>query len=136
MSKKFRPTRSECMLIRQFAEQAAKQNRVKLEIGARHNMADHRIPQDINVALVSETYAKGEGWGDTDLADHRPWSEFTSGVLLTDDGAGLFDFWVYNRIPFDGDLETNVQAIFEKRRLVRIEEQGTVLWAADPVDVR
>ena len=134
MAKKFRPTRGECALIRQYAEKAAKQRRVKLEIGARFNRLDHRIPQDINVALVSETYPKG--WGDTDLADHLPWSEFTSGVMLTDDGAGLFDFWVYNRIPHDGDLETNVQAVYENRRLVRIEEQGTVLWAADPVDER
>ena len=130
MPKKFRPSRNDCALIRQYAEQAAQQKRVKLEIGARFNRLDHRIPQDTNVALVSEKMGDGRDWSDTDLADHLPWTEFTSGVLLTDDGAGVFDFWVYNRIPFDGDLETNVQAIYEGRRLVRIEEQGAVLWRA------
>lgn len=129
MSKKFRPTRSECALIRQYAEKAAKQSRVKLEIGSRHHRIEHRIEPNINVALVSAHYPRG--WDDTDLHDHLPWTEFTSGVLLTDDGAGLFDFWVYNRIPHDGDLETNVQAVYENRRLVRIEEQGVVLWTAD-----
>lgn len=129
MSQTFRPKRAECALIRKYAEQAAQQKRVKLEVGARFNRLDHHVAQDINVALVSKTYP--EGWGDTDLADHLPWGEFTGLVSLTDEGAGLFDFWVYNRIPHDGDLETNVQAIYENCRLVRIEEQGTVLWRAD-----
>jgi hypothetical protein len=122
---KYRPTSEDKQILRKCAQRSAGYPRVSMRIGERHNL-EREAPRSMNIALVT----KHPDWDDTDLWAQHDWQMFTKGVELTDDGRGIFDFYVSNT-GHEAELQTNVVAYVEDGKLVRIE--GTcdgVLWKA------
>ena len=128
---KFKPTSDECRIIRDCAKRSSGHKAVQLCPGERHNTETDR-GRNLNIALVSDH----PDWDDTDLwSNANDWTkDFRGGVELTDDGRGIFDFYVYS-LGYDGELETNVVAYYENRRLVRVEGVGDgVMWKAKEIE--
>lgn len=122
-----RPSRTEIRIIRECAQKAAKTHVVTLEMGIRSNVSDQSKPRSANVLLVTNNPT--DPTFDTDLADHAKWADFTRGVEAAEGGQGNFDFYVYERGPYR-DLITNVHAVYDGGRLVRVYEDGphSTLW--------
>lgn len=138
------PTADECRILRACAEKSARARNVIMRPGSRYNVKAtpeeherHRELQsqpggDFNIRLISTD----EDWNDTDLSDNSTtFAQFRRGVLLTEDGRAVVDFYVYTRLGFgrdyDEELQTNVQAIVEGGRMVRVEGTGDgVMWEA------
>lgn len=126
MSITYRPTSEDKSIIRDCAKRSAGKKRVEMNPGLRYNI-DGKYPnvRSLNIAMVSDH----PDWNDTDLWDNTyKWSDFTKGVELTEDGRGIFDFYVYS-LGYHGELETNIVAYVEGGKLVRVE--GTmdgVMW--------
>lgn len=124
MTKRFKPTPAQCSIIRKCAQRSSGHKGVKLEPGIRHNTEKDGVPHSINIAEVSDH----PDWNDTDLWSTTDWKVFRERATLTDDGRGIFDFYVYS-LGHHGELETNVVAYYEGGTLIRVE--GTcdgVLW--------
>jgi hypothetical protein len=122
---KYRPTAEDKRIIRDCAQRSSGHKRVSLRIGERHNL-EKDVPRSTNIARVSDD----PDWNDTDLYEHHDWAAFTKGVELTDDGRGVFDFYVYST-GRDGELETNVWATYKDGKLVEVEGVGDgVIWKA------
>lgn len=123
---KYKPTKEDCAIIRNCAKRSAGCARVELRLGKRYNTdkGDHDIQS--NIALLSDD----PHWEDTDLWDHTEWKYFKRGVTMTDDGRGIFDFYVYGPVgAHDCELQTNVVAYYEGNKLVRVTDTGdVVMW--------
>lgn len=126
-----KPTSEEKRIIRACAQRSAGCKRVEICASTRVNIErEGRIPDDtrMNVAFISDD----PDFGDTDLFDNSyKWSDFTRGVLLTPDGRGVFDFWVYS-VGEHAELKTNVTATYEGGRLVLVEtpDSNPIAWKA------
>jgi hypothetical protein len=113
---KYRPTKEDKQIIRRCAERSAGYGRVELCPGTRYNTEQDR-GEHMNIAMVSSH----PDWDDTDLASNAwTWNDFTKGVELTEDGRGIFDFYVYGPLNYDKELQTNVVAYYEGGKLVRV----------------
>ena len=123
---RMKPTAADCQIIRKCAQRSSGHKRIKLEPGIRHNTEKDGIARSINIARVSDH----PDWNDTDLWSTTDWQEFRKGVDLTDDGRGIFDFYVYS-LGYHGELETNVVAYYEAGKLVKVTGvcDGT-MWQA------
>lgn len=124
----YKPTQAEADIIKRCAAREAelRVTQVRLEPGIR--CGESGAQPSMNIALVSND----PDWNDTDLFDHGRWADFRAGVPLTDDGRGIFDFYLYSRDP-DSDLLGNVSAYVENGRLVRVHGYGNPkidLWKA------
>jgi hypothetical protein len=129
MVRKFKPTSVECTIIRDCAKRSSGHKAVKCEPGIRTNIEKDGIPRSINIAEVSDH----PDWDDTDLWSTTDWSDFRERATLTDDGRGIFDFYVYS-LGYHGELETNVVAYYEGGKLVRVTGVcDGVMWR-QPVD--
>ena len=123
---KYKPTSEDKRIIRDCAQRDAGFKRVEICASTRHNIEqDLGVGEHMNVAFVSAR----DDFSDTDLSDNSyKWSDFTKGVELTEDGRGVFDFWVYS-LGYHGQLETNVTAYYENGKLVRVDGTGKKgLW--------
>lgn len=126
---KYKPTPADARIIRKCAERSAGYGRVEICPGERYNI-EGKYPnvRNFNIALLSDH----PDWTDTDLWDNaHAWSDFRRGVVLTDDGRGIFDFYVYGPLGHHKELQTNVTAYYERGKLVRVE--GTcdgIMWEA------
>lgn len=127
---KYKPTREEKRIIRECAARSAGCRRVELCPGTRYNLNGKYkdvAHNELNILFVSDD----PDWGDTDLADNAwTWADFTKGIRLTDDGRGVFDFYVYGPVgAWDKKLKTNVTAYYEGGKLARVEGTGDgVMW--------
>lgn len=125
----FRPTPAEKKIIRECASRASRaagcSTHVALMVAERIRIGGSIDKRHINVRLISAD----PDWNDTDLFDTLPWGRFAGVVELTEDGRGLFDFYVYEHTT-SGELATNVQAHIEGGRLVRVAEERKTLWEA------
>lgn len=122
-----KPTREEKEIIRSCAARSAGYKRVELCPGTRHNTEQDR-GEHMNIALVSDD----PDWNDTDLSDNSwSWRDFTKGVELTDDGRGVFDFYVYGPVgSYHKELQTNVVAYYKDGKLVRVTGVGDgTMWS-------
>lgn len=89
MSKIWKPTREELAAIRAAGVKVAEGRRqITLEPRVNCSIVDHRKPRHMNGYLVEEDP------DDTDLFDTVPWSWFTKGVELDDQGRAWVDFYV------------------------------------------
>lgn len=125
---KHKPTKEEARIIRECAERSAGYARVEICPGTRINIEKDNSETHMNIAMVSDH----PDWDDTDLFSNAfTWSDFTRGVELTDDGRGIFDFYVYGPMGHHKELQTNVTAYYERGRLVRVDGtcNGT-MWQA------
>lgn len=112
----------EIKIIRKEVEKIAKKwsrmKRFVIEIGVRHNV-DEELGYEKNVLLISKDIT-GE-WGDTDLFDMESWDQIRKPIKLTEDGRGIYDFYVYEMDRGErGDLVTNAQAEFDAKGLMAI----------------
>jgi hypothetical protein len=122
-----KPTSEEARIIRDCAQRSAGHKRVSISPGSRYNTEGKFEGNHLNIAMVTNE----QDWDDTDLWSNAwKWSDFTKGVELTEDGRGIFDFYVYS-LGHHGELETNVTAYYENKRLVRVDGtcDGT-MWKA------
>lgn len=104
-----------------------------LEPGLRCNVEDPTITESsMNVRLIS----KDPEWNDTDLDDYGLWKDFRAGIELTEDGAGIVDFYIRKKkMSADDDyLFGNIQCVIEGGKMVRVEAQGTVLWPEEKLE--
>lgn len=130
MTHRYKPTREDARIIRDCAQRSAGYARVEICPGTRYNLeGKHQdVEQDeLNICFVSDH----PDWDDTDLADNAwKWKDFTKGVNLTDDGKGIFDFYVYAPLQeMRKELQTNVTAYYEGSQLVRVEGTGNgIMW--------
>ena len=126
---KYKPTAEDKRIIRKCAEKDAGKNRVEICASTRVSLVRDikECPPNMNVAFLTDD---GD-FGDTDLWDNSyAWSDFTKGVELTDDGRGVFDFWVYS-VGHWAQLETNVTAYYKDGKLVRVDGTGNPnMWEA------
>lgn len=128
---KFKINPEEIAILRQCAAHEAQPkvplHRIKLEPGIRVNTETDR-GFHMNIALLSDRLS----WPDTDLHDYGRWADFKQGQDLTEDGRGIFDFYIRKIADPDGDLYGNVTAFVENDRLVKVIgydiERGTLLW--------
>jgi hypothetical protein len=131
----YKPTAEITKIIRQCAAREAMPSMavssVKLEPGWRCNLnATGPGERDsLNIAIVSDD----PDWNDTDLAEHCEYKEFSKGVELTEDGRGIFDFYISNRHDESREICGNVIAYFEGGEMVRVEGYGQpkVLWSKE-----
>lgn len=107
--KPYKITQAEADAIRDVAHRSTGANRIKLQPGIRVCLAQD--VEDVNILLLPQN---------DDLADWMSWSVFRQGFNLTADGRGLIDIYVYG-VGEDTDLKTNVKAVFEGGRLVRVD---------------
>jgi hypothetical protein len=128
---RYKPTRDEVRLVRQHATREALRwggtRSAHIEVGQRFNLDDLDRPRSVNLLLVTDHPT----WDDTDLDDILPWSTFTDGFELTEDGRAEIDFYVYQRRGDGqgGELCTNVQAVFDRDGLAAIEStMQPILW--------
>lgn len=120
---KYIPTADEVALIKKAAakEGGLKLSRVLLEPAIRHNLESDR-GKSMNIAMVSDD----PEWNDTDLFDYGYWSDFRKGVDLTEDGRGIFDFYIRARFTqsHEDDLWGNVSIEIKGGKLYRIHGYG------------
>jgi hypothetical protein len=123
---KYKPTAEDKRIIRSCAQKDAGHKRVKICASTRFSLVNDNL-RSMNVAMISDD----PDFGDTDLWDnHHDWSEFTKGVELTENGRGVFDFWVYS-LGYHGELETNVTVYIEGGKMVRVDGTGNPnMWEA------
>lgn len=119
----WKPTKNQIDLIKAAAarESRVAQSAVLLEPGIRGNTKDASRNVDIpggqyNIALISDD----PNFNDTDLSDYGDWAEFRKGVVLTDDGKAIVDFYIRRRFDPYSDLHGNVTVYYEGGRIVRI----------------
>jgi len=145
----WKPTPEECRTLRYCAERSAGARNVIMRPGSRYYTgkdADHiartidlanRPGGAFNLLFITKEEAPDQIPDDTDLDDNcAGFAEFRKGVLLTEDGRALVDFYVYSRKgvgrDYDEELETNVQAHVENGRMVRVTGTGDgIMWKAD-----
>jgi hypothetical protein len=125
MPKMWMPTHDECHLIKAAAaeESSLRGSQVELQPGRRYNTQDSSAPESINIARV--TRETNGGWDDTDLADHDDWTDFKSGVILTEDGRATVDFYIYS-LKGDSGLHGNVVVHYAGGKITSIEGFGRV----------
>ncbi|ODP38007.1 hypothetical protein [Sphingomonas turrisvirgatae] len=114
---RFRPSPGDIAAIREAARREANFDHVGevvLETGRRQSLTNGDA--SINFALISDD----PEWTDTDLDDHEPWSAFTRGVELSDEGRGRFDFYIRRRGDPHRDLHGNISIDVENGHIVRI----------------
>lgn len=136
---KFRPTHDEWFIIKQMGlfgsyNPLPSINHVSLEARKSSNTEDKDKDVHINMALVTSDFAGG--CNDTDLWDSgtQYTKEFRKGVELTEDGTGLFDFYIYNRYDRDhGELRGNVlvKVLDGKMHSIWIEGGRAVSWTPE-----
>lgn len=99
----YTPTNRDLKRIENYAFKTAGIHTGYLEISRRVNVDAPDYNPEINILLISNH----PDWEDTDLWDSYD-NLFTwlTDVEMTDDGRGLFDFWVYD---LGGELQTQVQ---------------------------
>jgi hypothetical protein len=119
------PSKAECALIKAAAaaesQPKLKATQVDLCPGLRHNVDEDSVSESINIALV--TKMNDGTWGDTDLADTLDWSNFLSGVPLTEDGRAIVDFYIRSNRNSEDDegLYGNVTVHFSNGRLETVK---------------
>lgn len=91
-----------------------------LEPGWRHNTEDRSKPSSMNMALVSDD----PEWNDTDLDEYGTWREFRKGVDLTEDGRGIFDFYIRRRGDQYHELHGNVVLHVANGVMVKVTGYG------------
>jgi hypothetical protein len=132
---KFKPTAAQLKIIKEAASRESSPHipvgAILLEPGIRFNTEKTTVPHcHMNIAFVTEQ--PNDGWNDTDLDDYGMWSEFTKGVELTDDGRGIFDFYIRRR-GVDGDLCGNITVNVVNGKLWYIDGYGKPgsIWMKD-----
>ena len=119
----YKPTKADIEIIKAAAARESvprvSVGAVILEPGYRYNTKRQSL-ESINIALVSDD----PEWNDTDLSDYGQWSEFRKGILLTDDGRGIVDFYIRKRGDPDHELLGNVTIRIEGGRLVKVHGYG------------
>lgn len=127
---KFKITHAEASILRECASRESQPpipvGRVKLEPGIRFNTEHPSKPRSMNIALVSDD----PNWIDTDLHDYASWRQFTAGIDLTEDGRGIFDFYIRRKADSYLDLFGNISAYVENGKLVRVQGYSNqkTLW--------
>ena len=123
----WKPTKAEVDAIKQAAAREAGRvpvGAVILDPGMRYNTKDNgknegacQTPRGLlNIALVSDD----PEWNDTDLNDYGAWADFRAGVLLTEDGRAIIDFYIRRRFDEDKDLLGNVTVYYAGGQITRI----------------
>lgn len=131
---KYKPTADDKRIIRDCAKRDAGYGAVEICPSTKYNMTDRTKPQHMNILFVTndpvdKMFDPEHNCRDTDLADNAfAWSDFTKGVELTDDGKGIFDFYVYGPLGYNKELQTNVTAYYDGGRLVRVDGVSNVRW--------
>lgn len=134
---KFKPTREQCRIIRECAEKDAGYAKVEICPSTKYHLTDHSKPHAMNIlAVTNEPLEKAfdtrGGWDDTDLHDNAfAWKDFTRGVELTENGDGIFDFYVYGPLGYNKELQTNVTAYFRNKKLVRVDGVPNTRWTGE-----
>lgn len=120
----WKPTPAECKLIRDAGRREAGAARFLMEVGLRFNCdtPERESGYAMNLARVSDD----PDWADTDLAGFEPWAAFRKGVLLTDDGRAIVDFYVSTPATRweDSELRGNVTVTYAAGRIERIQGVG------------
>lgn len=116
----WKPTKEECDLIREAARREGQRRTIVLEVGRRFNVEREDLDSTINVALITDD---PDNWDDTDLSETEPWSTFRKGVQLTEGGAAIVDFYIYE-MTRDRWLLGNVSVYYEAGRITRLEGYG------------
>ena len=131
MAKKFKISRDEIAILKQCAAKESspelRPGQILLDPAIMRNVKDPGRVRSMNVALVSDL----PGHPDTDLHEYGKWKDFVSGVDLTEDGSGFFDFYIRRRNDNDGDLYGNVSIKVENGRMAEVtgySEIGIILW--------
>lgn len=123
---KYVPTKAERDVIKKVAYKLSRRNGngtrgVHIEPGERYNLDDRKRGLSINLRIVSDD----PNWNDTDLNQTLPWTYFSKGFDLSEKGEAEIDFYLYEKLFGDhGDLCCNLQAIFDKTGLIRLDADG------------
>lgn len=129
----YKPTAEHTKIFKKCASMESVPHRsassIILEPGWRFNTDDDDIEPSMNIALVTDN----EDWDDTDLADHGRYRDLCRGIALTEDGRGVFDFYI-SAYTAD-ELLGNITAYVEKGELVRVAGYGApggaTLWSKE-----
>lgn len=133
----FQPSNDEWKMIREVAFRGysvgedglpmKRVDHVQLELRKSYNLLNPSKPESINMLLVTDD---PETCGDCDLVDSNTalTQQFRNGVDLTADGAGLFDFYIYNRYDRDHTLGGNVLVRVKQGKMVAIWTEGGKAW--------
>ncbi len=137
---KFKPTPAEWLTIKEVAlrghfttdEPIKTIAGVQLELRTNVNVNDRSKPSHINKLVVTNDPI---GLNDLDLDDlGTHWTDaFRKGAELTDDGDGVFDFYIYNRYYREhGELCGNVGVRIRDGKMVAIWISGGNDWSWTP----
>jgi hypothetical protein len=133
---KYKPTADDLRIIRKCAELDAGYGKVEICPSTKNNMVDRSKEDNMNILLVTNDpvdlmMTVDHNCSDCDLADNAfIWGDFTKGVELTEDGKGIFDFYVYGPLGYNKELQTNVTAYYDGGKLVRVDGVPNVRWQA------
>jgi hypothetical protein len=122
----WKPTQAECDLLKKAAakETGHPLKHLRLTMGVRYN-TDQPDLEGVNWLMVSKLVGDAMG-DDTDLVSDTDWETFRKGVLLTEDGKAVVDFYIrpINEATADkhhyDHLMGNVVAHYEDGKLTHI----------------
>jgi hypothetical protein len=142
MPKKFKPSAADCLILRNCAIKNTGAG-VIMRPGYRHHYGDEPLnrpePAQDDLNISHYTNMAFPEWEDTDLSDNcTVFADFKSGrnATLTEDGKGIFDFYLYKRSGVgryaEEELDSNLVAYYEDGKLARVECTGLrfPLWKA------